>query len=241
MPAWAETRSPTRSCPASRRADPGASAYVFLNDRPGAARLAFALEAEDFRRRSPPTGPSSGVARIPVLVRRALQRNPASLHERIRGVGTRLGRPVFPLQTAFSRHRPTPESLEDVADCMLPRFLVAAGDGISETSYGWLWFYLARELNVTFTARTLRRDRRMNDLQTFNVLIIPDGKRRPDASRAGDDASKLKAWCAREACSSVMAARAISRRTRTGSLEHREGRARQRREGRHDRAETRPP
>jgi len=72
---------------------------------------------------------------------------------------------------------------------------VAAGDGISETSYGWLWHYLARELNVAFTPVPLRSIGRVDDLQTFNVIIIPDGNGGRMRRELGDDgAEKLKAW-----------------------------------------------
>src|SRR3989441_12533407 len=73
--------------------------------------------------------------------------------------------------------------------------LVAAGDGISETSYGWLWNFLARELNAPFTPVPLRAIGRMDDLQTFNVLIIPDGNGGRMRRELGDDGvAKLKAW-----------------------------------------------
>ena len=174
----------------------GASAYVFLNDRPGAARLALALEAESFR---------LAVTRQPILtggrtyprgsfVARA-QRNPASLHERIAALGPALGVPVFPLQTAFPDTGDAGIGSEDVAGLHAPKILVAAGDGISETSYGWLWYYLARELNVAFTPVPLRAIARMDDLQTFNVLIIPDGSGGRMRRELGDDGvEKLKAW-----------------------------------------------
>src|SRR6266513_734314 len=81
----------------------GASAYVFTNDRPGAARLALALEAEDFK---------LAVTRQPVLIGgrsylrgsfvARVQRNPASLHERNAALGPALGVLVFPLHTAFA-------------------------------------------------------------------------------------------------------------------------------------------
>jgi len=174
----------------------GASAYVFLNDRPGAARLALALEAESFR---------LAITRQPILtggrtyprgsfVARA-QRNPASLHERIAALGPALGVPVFPLQTAFPDTGDAGIGSEDVAGLHAPKILVAAGDGISETSYGWLWYYLARELNVAFTPVPLRAIARMDDLQTFNVLIIPDGSGGRMRRELGDDGvEKLKAW-----------------------------------------------
>lgn len=174
----------------------GASAYVFLNDRPGAARLALALEAEDFK---------LAVNRQPVLIAGRTyprgsfvarsQRNPASLHERIAALGPAMGVPVFPLQTAFPDTGDAGIGSEDVGGLHAPKILVAAGDGISETSYGWLWFYLARELNVPFTPVPLRAIGRMDDLHSFNVLIIPDGNGGRMRRELGDDGvQKLKEW-----------------------------------------------
>src|SRR5436190_21316776 len=78
------------------------SAYAFLNDRPGAARLALALEAEDFK---------LAVTRQPILIGgrtyprgtsvARVQRNEGRLHDRIAALGPALGVPVFSLQTAF--------------------------------------------------------------------------------------------------------------------------------------------
>ncbi|HXG96519.1 MAG TPA: M14 family zinc carboxypeptidase [Gemmatimonadales bacterium] len=172
------------------------SGYAFLNDRPGAARLALALEAEDFR---------LAVTRQPILIGgrsyprgtfvARVQRNGPTLYDRIAALGPALGVPVFPLQTAFPDTGDAGIGSEDVTGLHAPRILVAAGDGISETSYGWLWHYLARELNVAFTPVPLRAIGRVDDLQTFNVIIIPDGSGGRMRRELGDDgAEKLKAW-----------------------------------------------
>ncbi len=172
------------------------SGYAFLNDRPGAARLALALEAEDFK---------LAVTRQPILIGgrsyprgtfvARVQRNGPTMYDRIAALGPALGVPVFPLQTAFPDTGDAGIGSEDVTGLHAPRILVAAGDGISETSYGWLWYYLARELNVAFTPVPLRAIGRVDDLQTFNVIIIPDGSGGRMRRELGDDgAEKLKAW-----------------------------------------------
>ena len=172
------------------------SGYAFLNDRPGSARLALALESEDFK---------LAVTRQPILIGgrsyprgtfvARVQRNGPTLYDRIAALGPALGVPVFPLQTAFPDTGDAGIGSEDVTGLHAPRILVAAGDGISETSYGWLWYYLARELNVAFTPVPLRAIGRVDDLQTFNVIIIPDGSGGRMRRELGDDgAEKLKAW-----------------------------------------------
>jgi hypothetical protein len=193
VPGDAVTDSTVPAPPATTR---GASAYAFLNDRPGAARLALALEAEGFK---------LAVTRQPILIGgrtyprgtfvARVQRNAPSLHDRIVALGPAMGVPVLPLQTAFPDAGDAGIGSEDVAGLHAPKILVAAGDGISETSYGWLWHYLARELNVPFTPVALRALGRVDDLQAFNVIIIPDGNGGRMRRELGDDGvEKLKAW-----------------------------------------------
>src|SRR5207249_2848318 len=136
---WTEDAGPTGGdavtdsiAPAPAASVRGSSAYVFMNDRPGAARLAFALEAEGFK---------LAVTRQPVLIGGRTyprgsfvarsQRNPPNLHERIAALGPAMGVPVFPLQTAFPDTGDAGIGSEDVAGLHAPKILVAAGDGIS--------------------------------------------------------------------------------------------------------------
>src|SRR4051812_25406969 len=189
----AVTDSTLPAPPATTKA---ASAYAFLNDRPGAARLALALEAEEFK---------LAVTRQPILIGgrtyprgtfvARVQRNAPSLFERITVLGPAMGVPVFPLQTAFPDTGDAGIGSEDVGGLHAPKILVAAGDGISETSYGWLWFYLTRELNAQFTPVPLRAIGRMDDLLSFNVIIIPDGSGARMRRELGDDGvQRLKEW-----------------------------------------------
>ena len=173
-----------------------ASAYVFANDRPGAARLAIVLEAEGFRLAVATRPIQAGGRTYPrgTFVARP-QRNAAALHERIAALGPSLGVVVLPVQTAFPDSGDIGIGSGEVVALRAPTILVAAGDGISETSYGWLWNFLARELNAPFTPVPLRAIGRMDDLQTFNVLIIPDGNGGRMRRELGDDGvAKLKAW-----------------------------------------------
>jgi hypothetical protein len=124
-----------------------------------------------------------------------IQRNPASLSERIAALAPALGVAVVPVQTAFPDSAEIGIGSDDVGALHAPRILVAAGDGISETSYGWLWYFLARELNVPFTPVPLRAIGRMSDLQSFNVFIVPDGSGGRMRRELGDDGvERLKTW-----------------------------------------------
>jgi hypothetical protein len=102
---------------------------------------------------------------------------------------------VIAVQTAFPDSADVGIGSDEVGGLHAPRILVAAGDGISETSYGWLWYFLAKELNAPFTPVPLRAIGRMSDLPSFNVLIIPDGSGSRMRRELGDDGvQRLKAW-----------------------------------------------
>ena len=179
--------------PAPTRA---ASAYVFQNDNPGAARLALALETEGFKvaiGTQPIRANGRTYPRGAFVVRP--QRNGATLHERIAALGPSFGVTVTPVQTAFPDTGDVGIGSGEVVGLHTPAILVAAGDGISETSYGWTWNFLARELNAPFTPVPLRAIARMDDLQSFNVMIIPDGSGGRMRRELGDDGvERLKAW-----------------------------------------------
>ena len=173
-----------------------ASAYVFTDDNAGAARLALALQAEGFKLavslkplradgRSWPRG--TFVARV--------QRNPAALQERLAALAPPLGVAVTPVQSAFADSGDVGVGSDAVVALHAPHILVAAGDGISETSFGWLWHYLARDLGVAFTPVRLRALSQMDDLARYNVLFIPDGGAGRMRRELGDDGiQKIKAW-----------------------------------------------
>ena len=153
-----------------------ASAYVFTDDNAGAARLALALQADGFKlavamkplRAGGRTWPrGTFVARV--------QRNPASLHDHIAVLAAELGVAVTAAQSAFADSGDVGVGSTEVAALHAPKILVAAGDGISETSFGWLWHYLVRDLGTTFTPVRLRALSGMGNLAQYNVLFIPDG------------------------------------------------------------------
>ena len=172
------------------------SAYLFLNDRPGAAKLAFALESEGFKlaiARSSVRAEGRSYPRGAFLAR--TQRNPATLSDRITALAPAFGVPVTAIQTAYPDSIDWGIGSDEVLALHAPKILVAAGNGISETSYGWLWYFLARELNVPFTPVPLNAIGRMDDLDAYNVLIIPDGSAGRMRRELGDQGvEKLKGW-----------------------------------------------
>ena len=151
------------------------SAYVFPNDRQAAARLAMALLAEGFvvnAGRDPLRADGRTYPRGTFVVRAV--RNPATLHERIAALAQTTGVAVTAVQSAFPDSGGVGVGSESVAPVYTPRVLVAAGDGISQTSYGALWYFLEQELGQAFVPVPLDRLARLT-LEDYNVLILPAG------------------------------------------------------------------
>ncbi|HJQ65075.1 MAG TPA: M14 family metallopeptidase [Gemmatimonadales bacterium] len=172
------------------------SAYVFRNDNLGAARLALALEREGYNLAvavQPLRADGRDYPRGTFVVR--LQRNPSSLHERIVALATPLGVPLTAVQSAFADTGNVGTGSDAVVSLSPAKLLVGVGDGIGETSYGWLWHFLARDLGVPFTPVSLRGIANMDNLSDYNVILFPDGSGSRMRSQLGEGgATKLKAW-----------------------------------------------
>jgi hypothetical protein len=173
-----------------------ASAYAFTNDNQGAARLALTLLREGFNL-AVATQPLRADGRTwprGTFVAR-LQRNPAAFPDRIAALGPALGVVVTAVQSAFADTGNVGTGSGDVIALHAPKVVVGVGDGISETSYGWLWHFLARDLGVPFTPVALRNIGSMNDLGGFNVLFLPDGSGARMRRELGEGGiARVKAW-----------------------------------------------
>ena len=172
------------------------SAYVFRNDNLGAARLALALEREGYNLAvavQPLRADGRDYPRGTFVVR--LQRNASSLYERIVALATPLGVPVTAVQSAFADTGNVGTGSDAVVSLSPAKLLVGVGDGIRETSYGWLWHFLARDLGVPFTPVSLRGIANMDNLSDYNVILFPDGSGSRMRSQLGEGGiTKLKAW-----------------------------------------------
>lgn len=151
------------------------SAYVWPPGSRGAVRLLARLQGEGF---------NVAVAERPLVVDdeafprgsyiARVGRNPEALHDRIAALADEAGVPVMAASTAFQAVGPTGTGSEATRSLRPPSIAVLAGDGVSVTSYGALWFVLEQQLAQPFTAlrtRTLSSAR----LDAFDVLILPDG------------------------------------------------------------------
>jgi hypothetical protein len=172
------------------------SAYAFRNDNLGAARLALALEREGFNLAvavQPLRADGRDYPRGTFVVR--LQRNLSSLHERIVALATPLGVPVMAIQSAFADTGNVGTGSDAVVSLSPAKLLVGVGDGIGETSYGWLWHFLARDLGASFTPVSLRGIATMDNLSDYNVILFPDGSGSRMRTQLGEGGvTKLKAW-----------------------------------------------
>ena len=171
------------------------AAYVFSPERSGAVRLAYRLLADGFRVAvsSPPI--DAGGRRWPrgtFVVRVA--RNDSSLHARIAQLAAENNVEVVGVGSAFSESGQFGIGSEPVQDLPAPRVALVGDEGISQTSYGAVWWSLEHRYGVRFTpvaARWLGG----GDLSQFNVIIIPSGSSGALGRLVGSGGvERLKAW-----------------------------------------------
>jgi hypothetical protein len=172
------------------------SAYLFTNDNQAAARLAFTLLGEGFKvsiatksfradGRSYPRG--TFVARV--------QRNPTTFHDRIAALAPQLGVTVTAVQSAYPDTAAVGIGSDDIVGLRAPKLVVAAGEGVDQESYGAVWHYLANDLHVPFTPIPLANLGDVDDLHSYNVILVPDGNSGRMKRQLGDGGvTKLKAW-----------------------------------------------
>ncbi|MBI1723304.1 MAG: hypothetical protein HYR48_05290 [Gemmatimonadetes bacterium] len=172
------------------------SAYVFPNDRNGAGALAMALLTGGYRVAAatrPLRADGRNFPRGTFVVR--VERNPESLHDSIGPWGRRFGVDVTVVQSAYADSGTVGIGGEDVVSIRAPRILVGAGEGVSDTEYGALWYFLERVLQVPFTPVRVSALDSMRNLDDYNVLIFPNGSPgRYDDELGTDGVSRLKAW-----------------------------------------------
>jgi hypothetical protein len=154
----------------------GRSGYAFANDRQAAGELALALLREGFVLNVTPVPLRADGATHPrgTFVIRT-ERNPDTLHERVSALAAEVGVTVTPVMSAFPDTGQVGIGSRNVAPVFHPRVAVAAGDGISITSYGALWYFLERELRHPFVPVALSTIGGMHTLSDCNVFIVPSG------------------------------------------------------------------
>jgi len=152
------------------------SAYVFRNDRQGAAELAMALLREGFIvnvATEPLSADGVDYPRGTFVVRSS--RSPATLHDRMPILAREIGVQVAAANSAFPTIGRIGTGSGRVRPLFAPKVLVAAGDEISVTSYGALWHFLETELKLPFVPVSLSSLTGMTTFNDYNILIIPSG------------------------------------------------------------------
>jgi hypothetical protein len=174
---------------------PAQSAYLIASAPEAGTRLAMRLLGEGFKvaaATQPLIAEGNQYPRGTFVVR--TQRNPATLHQRISALSAELRTPVIAVQSAFPDSGDYGIGSETVISLKAPRILLAAGEGIDQTSFGAVWFYLERELGVPVVPISLA-GLADADLGPYNVLVIPDlypGRSWRELGESG--AERLRNW-----------------------------------------------
>jgi hypothetical protein len=171
------------------------SAYLFTDDGETGTRLALRLLREGIRV-SGATIPiiADGVSypRGTFVVR--IQRNGPNLHDRVAALARETGTTVTAVQSAFPDTGQYGIGSEEVVGLKAPRVLLAAGEGIEQTSFGSIWFYFEREMGMPITPINVGSIANA-DLSNYNTLIIPDASAdRLWRELRDTGADRLKAW-----------------------------------------------
>ncbi|MGB5039015.1 MAG: M14 family metallopeptidase [Blastocatellia bacterium] len=173
----------------------GQQAFVFPYGTNASARLALALLREGFRIGVSHYEMRAGGRTFPrgaIVVRTG--RNHDSLGARIAQLARETGVQVTAVDSQYSDDVAVGVGSEEVQQLRTPRILVAAGDAVSQTSYGAIWYMLERELQYPFTAMDPEQIP-YTDLRQFNVIILPDGYSGAYSDRIGAGGlEKLRQW-----------------------------------------------
>ena len=174
---------------------PARSAYVFTPGANGASRLAYQLLAEGYRVGVSALEMEAGGRQWPrgtYVVRTA--RNAASLHARLDALAREAGVAVTAVNSAFTDGAQFGVGSGSVVDLAAPRVALVGDEGISQTSYGAVWWTLEQRYGMRITPVSTRW-LASGDLGDFNVIIVPGGSAGALNRIVGKGgADRLRAW-----------------------------------------------
>jgi hypothetical protein len=171
------------------------SAYVFTNEDDAGPLLAMRLLREGYKvavATAPLVADGKAYPRSSFVVR--VQRNPASVHERIQVLAAETGAQVVAVQSAFPDTGVTGVGSETVVALHAPKILLVGGDGVDQTSFGAVWYFLEREFGVPVTPVRMATLRNA-DYSDYNVMLIPNasaGRLWRELGEGGGE--RLKRW-----------------------------------------------
>ena len=166
--------------------------YLFKPESNGGLRLMAQLFREDFKLAVLRAESKIGESTFPagtVLLR--VERNPESLHERIRALAEETGVRVWAVDTAWTEGGITLGSRR-IVDLKKPRVAVAIYPPTNGRSYGHLWFTFEQILGYPFTPIRVEHFR-VADLSRYNVIIFPHGSGAGYEERLGKEGAE-RGW-----------------------------------------------
>ena len=177
-------------------ANTAVTAYLWTPETEGAYRMAFSLLQEGYRLATATEPLRAGGKDYPrgTLLAR-VERNPATIHERVKELARYFGVPVTATDTAYVDKGSVGPGSEEVVSLKVPKVALIAGDATAQTSYAEISYLLGKDMGVEFVPMSIDafKNTRMVD---FNVLILPDGNAKAYGGAFDKDGvEKLKDWC----------------------------------------------
>ena len=171
------------------------SAYLFTAERNGASRLAYQLLADGYRL-SVSTQPLDAGGRTwprgTYVVRVA--RNDSTLPARLDALARASGVDVTGISSAFTERGQYGIGSEPAVGLVAPNVAVLSDEGVSQPSYGAIWWTFERRYGLKFTPVSYNY-LTGNDISKLNVIILPSSSPGTLGARLGKDgAARLRDW-----------------------------------------------
>ncbi|MCZ2389644.1 MAG: hypothetical protein LC113_01045 [Acidobacteria bacterium] len=124
-----------------------------------------------------------------------ISRNDESVHAAVAQLAAAMGVNVTAVNSGFADEGDTGVGGESVVSLRTPKIVVAADDGIDQTSFGSIWWTFDR-FGIEFTPMSIRSIR-SGGLKDHTVLILPDGSAGQIMAQFGSSGvAALKDWVA---------------------------------------------
>ncbi len=177
------------------RGAPARSAYLFTSERNGAPRLAYHLLNAGVRLSIASRPIEAGGQRWPRGTYIALvTRNDSTLHTRIDSLARESGVEVTGVGSAFTDEGQFGIGSGVVGTLERPRVGILGDEGVSQTSYGALWWTFERRYGIDFLPLTIGY-LMGGDLSEVNVIIMPDASPGALNARLGKSGTdRLREW-----------------------------------------------
>jgi hypothetical protein len=170
------------------------SGYLFGPERTNASRLAWQLLAHGVRVTVTTDSTEAGGRMWPrgtFVVRTS--RNDTTVHATIDRLARESGVAVTPVATAFTERARLGIGAEEIVALRRPRVAIVGDEGISQPSFGALWWTLDRRYGVDFTHLNWRA-LTGGDLSRYQVIVIPDAWGDVGAWIDKDGVDRLRGW-----------------------------------------------